>query len=194
MKSLVALILALSPLILTSENSMLNNGRGVYVDFVESFKPGEQVIRYNKKINNVLGRPKSSLREALSLGHYGEVVVSYTKGIKKKNSATCFMRNNKGPSLLVHEPFNESNRPETVEVFVTSEKILTKKTEWISLGVKNVKGYEKNWIAFDLPKERGFYYHIKLRDAGSKLTTSVPEYAGFEASSVYITNPCSEMV
>jgi hypothetical protein len=163
--------------------------RGAYVDYVESFLPGEQVTGWHKKVNNVLGREKNGLENSLSLGHYGEVIVSYTQNMGREDSAVCFMSNGNSPSLYVHEANSPGNRPETVEVFVTPDKNLDERTKWISLGTKSVLEGKDNWIPFHMSIKKA--YHVKLRDAGSKLTTSVPEYAGFDASAILLARPCT---
>ena len=166
-----------------------------YADNVKYFKPGKTVTGWENKVNNVLRGPKLDLDRALSLGHYGEVVVSRRLGME---TPVCFERaegdvewideRERKPSIMVHEPASSNNMEETVEVFVTSEKILNEKTHWESLGIKSVTGHKDNWIPFFLPEkfEKGFY--VKLRDAGSEKISGI--YAGFEASSVRFENPC----
>jgi len=160
---------------------------GVYVDYVEAFVPGRYLNQWEYKINNVLGEEKYNQDHALSLGHLGEVIVSYTKGIKNKDSALCFKRNDKGPTLYVHETNAKNNWTEKVEVFVTPDKDLNEKTKWVSLGVKSVEDGKDNWIPFDMNVHQAF--HVKVKDAGGKKSNGT-QYPGFDASAVLLANPC----
>ena len=163
---------------------------GVYVDFVESFTLGYGADWDEKRIKGVLGKEKYSVKKSLSLGDKGEVIISYTGGVEKKNSAFCFRRNEFGPSLYVHEANNKDNIIEKVEVFVTPDKILDKSTRWVSLGTKSISQGRNNWIAFNMPEVIEEAYHVKLKDVGEGLTTDTESYAGFDASAVLLTKPC----
>lgn len=177
---------------------------GVLADYVAEFVPGfglpddvlKNPVAYQNKI---LGGPKRELNQALSLGTFGHAVVAYTMGRANPKKVVCFRRNEDGKyspgaaDIYVHEPPTSNNRPETVEVLVATDKVLTPATQWHSLGIKSVADSRNNFIPFTLPHSIELAYYAKVADAGSKLTPT-GALAGFDASAVYFALPCEQAV
>ena len=188
-RSLTSIVLSLS--FIFSSQSLAFEEKGVYVNHVHSFIPGAElpITSYTKKNSEkVLGPPKKTINQSLSLGHHGEVIIGYLKKADDPSSVKCFV-NGDGWDIMIHEPkstrnFISNNREEDVDIYITKNKIISKETKWHFLGRYNVVGLKDNLIKVDMNNIK-FGYWVKLKDAGSKMVRN-SEYSGFDASAVIL--------
>lgn len=157
------------------------------IDFGESYRKRRALhtFRLVNPAQRVLGCPKTSLEDALTLGHEGYVIVG---------PRNCF-RNGPGPDILVHEPRTDINTQESFNVYITADgkgkgpwhKVVTAKTvsthnnflEIDISGIKTARGY---------PLEE--FVWVKIEDANSQVVLSNKHYSGFDVSAVKFLHPC----
>lgn len=133
----------------------------------------------------VLGCPKTSLDNALTLGHEGYVIVG------PKN---CF-RNGPGPDILIHEPRTDINTNESFNVYITED--YKGKGPWYKVASEQTVSSSNNFLEIDISgikTERGYpleeFTWVKIEDANSQVVLSNRRYSGFDVSAVQFLHPC----
>lgn len=134
----------------------------------------------------VLGCPKATLEQSLTLGHEGYVVVG---------PQDCF-RTGKGPDVIIHEPRTDMNTNETFNVYVTPDP--DGKGPWYKIASNILVSSANNFLELNLEgikSEKGYpieeFFWVKVEDANSKAVYSHEYFSGFELSSVKFMHQCS---
>lgn len=180
--------------------------QGFYASQLLDFKPGPWIMRmgplyqgkdlvqkmrlHDGRLFNpgarVLGCPKSSLENSLTLGHGGYVIVG---------PADCF-KNGKGPDILIHEPRSNINQNESFNVYVTADS--NGKGPWFQIAKNVVVSNANNFLEIELGgiiDNRGYpvdeFKWIKIEDAYSLVVLSDRRYAGFDLSAVKFLHRCN---
>lgn len=170
--------------------------KGAYVNYAHTFKPGTGLpegIYKNPRAykHKAVGDPKQYLMHALSLGHGGDVIVGYLEKEDNPKTVRCFI-NREGWDIAIHEPNVSSNKPETIFVYITEDRIITDSIKWHNLGKFSVKGTKDNLIRVDMGDIKLAYW-VKIKDAKSMM---YPEgvYSGFEASATFLGELCERLM
>lgn len=195
--TLTAIVLSLSlALPISSLGFEQKKNKGAYVNYAHSFNPGKGLPQGRYKSPDAYkhiatGEPKKFVSHALPLGHYGEVIVGYLQKEDNPETVRCFI-NREGWDLAVHEPREKANRPETIWVYISQDRIISNKTKWHYLGEFSVKGTEDNLIRINMGEIKSAYW-VKIKDAGSMMYPD-GNYAGFEASATFLGELCEMLL
>lgn len=135
--------------------------------------------------SRVLGCPKTSLENSLTLGHEGYVIVG---------PRNCF-RDGPGPDILIHEPRTDINTQETFNVYVTEDG--KGRGRWHKVVSAKTVANHNNFLEIDiagLKTERGYplqeFTWVKIEDANSQIVLSNRRFSGFDVSAVKFLHPC----
>lgn len=143
------------------------------------------MFRLINPAQRVLGCPKTSLENALTLGHEGYVIVG---------PRNCF-RDGPGPDILIHEPRTDINTSESFNVYITPDS--KGKGPWYKIVSNQTVSTSNNFLEIDiggLKTERGYpleeFTWVKIEDANSQEVLSNQHYSGFDVSAVQFIHPC----
>ncbi len=179
---------------------------GFYASQLLAFKPGPWIERkgsafkgkdlarkkrlhMHRLINpalRVLGCPKLTLEDSLTLGHGGYVIVG---------PSDCF-KNGKGPDILIHEPRSDMNMNESFNIYVTPDR--AGKGPWYNVAKNVTVSSANNFLELELTGIIDAHGHpvdefswIKIEDANSRVVLSHARYAGFDISAVKFIHSCN---
>ncbi len=134
----------------------------------------------------VLGCPKATLEQSLTLGHGGYVIVG---------PHDCF-KNGKGTDIIIHEPRSDMNLNETFHVYVTDDK--NGQGPWYEVARDIAVSSANNYLELELEgivNERGYpleeFFWVKIIDANSQLVYGHERFSGFDLSAVKFMHQCS---
>lgn len=174
---------------------LLEFSAGYWINYRGPLAQNEHTLREKKSLHSsrliypgrrVLGCPKATLEESLTLGHEGFVIVSPME---------CF-RAGKGPDIVIHEPRSNMNLNEMINVYVTPDE--KGRGPWYLIGKNLAVNKDTNYLELELEgvvNKRGYpiteFHWVKVEDANSRLVFSNERFSGFEVSAVKFMHSCN---